>query len=199
MQVTGLEYKKRFVSRDLEQSLIDFIDQQPWNTDLSRRTQHYGYKYVYRRGKPNMEEKVPEIPKIFLDALGESVSRFGDQGPNQVIVNEYNPGQGIAAHIDDIHQFGDTICSISLLSGVEMEFKNRREGLLEKIYLRPRSVVWLTGEARYKWTHQIRGRKTDLYKGEKRERGRRVSITYRVKRSEHSETRVKRSERSETG
>ena len=43
------------------------------------------------------------------------------QRPNQLIVNEYTPGQGIHAHIDrDL--FEDGIVAISLLSDIQMIF-----------------------------------------------------------------------------
>lgn len=34
--------------------------------------------------------------------------------PDQVIINEYQPGQSIAPHIDSVPCFGETIASLSL-------------------------------------------------------------------------------------
>jgi len=47
---------------------------------------------------------------------------------------------------------------------------------LVTVRLQPRSVVILTGDARYKWTHSIAARKSD---GDIA-RGRRISLTYRT-------------------
>lgn len=47
------------------------------------------------------------------------------------------------------------------------------------LYLHPRSVAILTGEARYQWYHGIAARKTDVYNGKLVQRTRRISITFR--------------------
>jgi alkylated DNA repair dioxygenase AlkB len=39
---------------------------------------------------------------------------LADEVTNQTIVNEYRPGQGIAAHVDCVPCFGATILSLSL-------------------------------------------------------------------------------------
>lgn len=39
-------------------------------------------------------------------------------------VNEYLPGQGIAAHVDTHDAFGHTLLSLSLASGVVMDFRH---------------------------------------------------------------------------
>lgn len=175
-EITGLTYQSEFITKETEAELIKFIDSQEWNTKLKRRTQHYGYEYKYDRSglKP-----LNPVPEIFLKALGDQQTLFPEGPPNQVIVNEYLLGQGINAHIDDPIRFGKTIASLSLLSGIEMEFQQYSVDK-HHVYLEPRSMVWLTQDARYKWTHQIRSRKFDTVPGEGRTlRSRRVSITYR--------------------
>jgi alkylated DNA repair protein alkB family protein 8 len=47
------------------------------------------------------------------------------------------------------------------------------------VYLPPRSLLIISGEARYEWTHGIRARATDVVGEETRERGERMSITAR--------------------
>jgi alkylated DNA repair dioxygenase AlkB len=43
--------------------------------------------------------------------------------PDQLIVNEYIPGQGIGDHVDHTKLFGQEVVSISLLSDVVMTFR----------------------------------------------------------------------------
>lgn len=178
----GLIYTEDFISEETEKKLLDFVDSQLWNTDIARRTQHYGYKYGYKQ-EPMV--KLGDIPQIFLDALGKSRKWFGETNdkrvqPDQVIVNEYIPGQGINAHIDDRVKFGAVVASLTLNSGCEMEFQSKIEPIETiKKYLAPRSMVWLTKDARNIWSHQIRPRRNDVVNGKKIPRGRRVSITYR--------------------
>lgn len=45
--------------------------------------------------------------------------------------------------------------------------------------LEPRSVMVLKDVARYKWTHEIPARKSDVIDGGKVERSRRISLTFR--------------------
>ena len=98
--------------------------------------------------------------------------------PVQALVNEYLPGQGIGAHKD--YQPFDEVASLSLLSGCLMEFSKPAAHIVESIWLEPRSLVVLTGEARHEWMHAIRPRRSDLVLGEKRLRQRRLSLTLRT-------------------
>lgn len=96
----------------------------------------------------------------------------------QIIINEYVPGNGITGHIDSPKIFGDVICSISLLEPTLMTF-TRNDVVIEK-FLEKNSIVILEGDARYKWKHEISKNKTFVYDGKKFKKQRRVSITTRT-------------------
>jgi len=129
--------------------------------------------------------------------------------PDQVTVNEYQPGQGIGPHVDAYDVFEEPLLSLSLLSLVRAPPAGRR-GLAAadlhpaRVYLgccaqttmefRPlgsneriacvllprRSLLVLTGEARFQWRHSIAERTTDtLPGGEVVRRDRRLSLTFR--------------------
>ena len=99
---------------------------------------------------------------------------------DQVIVNEYQPGQGISSHIDCQPCFKDTIVSLSLGSGCIMDFTNKSDKTKKvPVWLAPRSLVVLSGEARHEWLHGIAARRSDEWDGQKYERRRRVSLTFR--------------------
>src|SRR5262249_22705703 len=99
--------------------------------------------------------------------------------PDQVIVNEYLPGQGIANHIDCQPCFTDTIISLSLGSPCVMDFTHKQTQQVISLLLESRSLVVLQGEARYDWMHGIPARKSDRYGGMMILRERRVSLTFR--------------------
>jgi len=174
-------YLDSFVSEAEEKEIISFIDSQPWNTSLSRRTQHYGYEYSYNSGSVG---KVKPIPKIFEGILEKLKVYFGgspDRGtsiPDQLIINEYIPGQGIAPHVDHTRNFGPVVVSISLLSDICMEFRKEDEKQVK--VLKRGSLLVLQGESRYKWKHGIPPRKTDVIDGKRVNRKRRVSLTFRT-------------------
>jgi alkylated DNA repair dioxygenase AlkB len=99
--------------------------------------------------------------------------------PDQIIVNEYQPGQGITSHIDRDTCFGPVVASLSIGSDAVMDFRSP-EGKLGSLLLRSCSLVILTNEARYRWQHSIPGRKRDAIAGLEFVRDRRVSLTFRT-------------------
>lgn len=183
--IPGLHYVEEFITHEEEQALLSQVDSEPWSTELARRVQHYGYRYHYKTR--NIEETMhigdlPDWAQCLAHRLMEP-GYFGEL-PDQVIVNEYLPGQGIASHIDCIPCFGPIIVSLSLNSGCLMDFTLPDASAKTSIWLAPRSVVQLAGEARYRWKHGIAQRKKDPFQGAVMPRQRRVSITFRqVKRA----------------
>ncbi|MBK0403055.1 alpha-ketoglutarate-dependent dioxygenase AlkB [Adhaeribacter sp. BT258] len=179
--INGLEYMPKFISKPEHESLLKKIDSEPWLLDLKRRVQHYGYKYDYQKRSIDPSMKVGELPEWALD-IGSRMYNYGILSfmPDQVIVNEYEPCQGIAQHIDCEPCFENTIVSLSLGSSCLMDFYPKNDlKQKESLHLEPQSLLVLRGEARYNWLHGIAGRKSDLINGIKHSRKRRVSLTFR--------------------
>lgn len=172
--IQGLQYIPDCITQVEEQALISKIDDQPWLNDLKRRVQHYGYKYDYKARSVRPDSYLGSLPNWLKSITDKLPFR-----PNQAIVNEYLPGQGISAHIDCEPCFDSTIASLSLGSPVIMQFTHPKTKQNEEIYLKPRSLIILSGEARYEWQHAIPARKSDTVGGFKIQRNRRISITYR--------------------
>ena len=61
-----------------------------------------------------------------------------------------------------------------------MEFRNSKTFEKKSLLLEPRSLLIMTGEARYQWTHGISKSDVDEWKGKVIKRTRRVSLTYRT-------------------
>ena len=115
----------------------------------------------------------------------------------QAIVNLYHPGEGISPHVDLLNRFGDGIVGVSLGSGTSMRFARGKRNVEvdgagggdddhHEVWLPPRSVLVLTGDARYEWTHGIVPRMKDKVEDlagrdewQWQERGVRVSVTFR--------------------
>lgn len=68
-----------------------------------------------------------------------------------IITDKYAPGAGIPAHVDTHSAFGPELISLSLGSPIIMDFRHPQEDIHIPIYLPPRSLLVLTGEARYVW------------------------------------------------
>ena len=99
---------------------------------------------------------------------------------NQLTINEYTPGQGIGSHVDTETAFDDGLLIITLNGGIVMEFRRVGQDLKKLVYLPPRSLILLSGDARYKWEHMIVSRTTDTVDGEVIPRTLRVSLTLRT-------------------
>lgn len=180
-QVKGLQLVYDFISAEEENHLLAQINAQPWLHDLKRRVQHYGYKYDYKARRIDASFYVGALP-VWLQHLAERlVSRsIFAQLPDQAIINEYEPGQGIAMHIDCEPCFADTIVSLSLGSDCAMKFEQQESPFSKlEILLPRRSLVVLKGESRNRWMHGIAARQSDTFNNQKRNRSTRVSVTFR--------------------
>ncbi|MFP3562878.1 alpha-ketoglutarate-dependent dioxygenase AlkB [Paraburkholderia sp. SIMBA_030] len=165
-----------FISGEQELALLAEVDRGTWLTDLSRRVQHYGWKYDYKARMVESSGYLGPLPGWAAD-LAERLLRHGVVGelPDQVIVNEYVASQGIAKHIDCPGCFRGAVVTISLGESWGMLFRSPDGVQKVERVLQRRSAVVLDGEVREEWTHEIPKRKkegTAL-------RGRRISLTFR--------------------
>jgi alkylated DNA repair dioxygenase AlkB len=176
--IPGLQLIQNVITPAYHDHLVTVVDQQPWLTDLRRRVQHYGYRYDYKSRSVDASQFLGPLPDWSLPFL-EQLQHAGliEQIPDQLIVNEYQPGQGIAPHIDCRPCFGDVIFSLTLCSSCIMEFTHAEEKTT--MFLESRSVLIMRGEARQVWKHSIPARKRDIYDGQSFERKRRISLTFR--------------------
>lgn len=179
--IHGLELYFDFIDKVQEIELIKQIDNSKWLNDLTRRVQHYGYKYDYKSRKIDNSFFLGELPN-WLKGLAQKITENNliDFIPDQAIINEYESGQGIAPHIDCEPCFGDTIISLSLGSTCVMNYENEPNSKNKiGIFVEPRTLLLMKKESRYNWYHGIPQRKTDKFNNENFKRERRISITFR--------------------
>ena len=182
-EVPGLRYVRDFLDEAHEESIISEIDQGDWIEDLRRRVQHYGWRYDYKARRVDPSMRLGTLP-AWADALARRLfdAKLVPNLPNQLIVNEYVKDQGIGKHVDS-GSFADGIAMISLLESWEMVFCDKQGTRKVNHMLERRSVAVIEGEARYDWTHEIPKRKSEPVepgtKHPRRDRGRRVSLTFR--------------------
>lgn len=151
----GIELHYPFT--DKAEGIIPYLDTLPWDTTLKRRTQQYGARYDFRSSKLHVAPSLPTALALQL----------GDVTFTQCIVNEYVGKQGIGKHID-APCFGPVIAILSLGDPCRMVFRRGKEK--HSILLPHNSLLVLSGEERYEWTHEISGQTFH----------RRVSLTYRT-------------------
>jgi alkylated DNA repair dioxygenase AlkB len=181
--VPGLFLYPDFISEAKEAQLLNEIDSQTWIVDYLRRLQYYGY-----RNELDKPYDLIEFP-IAMPPLIEQLSHeIVEQGiillqPDQVIINEYVPGEGIKPHKDRAY-YENQICGVNLGSNCIMRFIRGANLEVIDMEVSRRSLYVMQDDARKKWKHGIPPRKKDVVDGQVQHRERRVSITYRKVKSQ---------------
>ncbi|XP_036598644.1 alkylated DNA repair protein alkB homolog 8 isoform X1 [Trichosurus vulpecula] len=166
----GLMIVEEIVSPEDEKMLLESID---W-TDSSvgqnaqkslkhRKVKHYGYEFRYDNNNVDKDKPLPGGLPDICNSILEKCLKEGHIKylPDQLTVNQYEPGQGIPPHIDTHSAFENEIISLSLGAEIVMDFKHP-DGCTVSVMLPQRSLLVMTGESRYLWTHGITPRKFDV-------------------------------------
>lgn len=180
-EIRGFRYVADYITESQHHWLLDTIDKQQWGYFGKRRFQHYGQKYDYSEEKKNDDWEVTEFPE-WLKRLCLKLHNDGymPEIANQVLISEYQSGQGIGDHTDKEACFMDTICVLSLSSSCVMNLTLTSDKTQKiPIWLAPGSLTVLSADAKNKWMHGIPARKTDVWNDRKYARQRRVSLSFR--------------------
>lgn len=174
----GLFVYPDFIDEVKERELLAEIDSQVWIVDYLRRLQYYGYRNELE--KPYSLVPFPVAMPPLMQYLSKELVHKGiiELEPDQVIVNEYVPGEGIKPHKDRMY-YENQICGVNLGSACIMRFTKGEDDEPIDIEIPRRSVYVMQDDARKKWKHGIPPRKKDKIGGDLKHRERRVSITYR--------------------
>ena len=135
-------------------------------TEKTRKVIQFGYEYNYQN--KNTFKPIQPIPNV----LKKLLELLPSVNYNQCILNRYLPEQGINPHIDNV-AYGETIACFTFLGSREMEFDKDEESFC--LVTEPGSAYIMTGDTRYKWRHQMRGRLFD----NKKRRTEYFSVTFR--------------------
>nr|XP_056714571.1 alkylated DNA repair protein alkB homolog 8 [Euleptes europaea] len=199
----GLRVIEDLVSPEEERQLLESID---WTEDevipnaqkslKHRRVKHFGYEFRYDNNNVDRDRPLPGGLPDLCNVLLAKCLKLGyiKQKPDQLTVNQYDPGQGIPPHIDTHSAFEDEIISLSLGAKIVMDFKHP-DGQAAAVMLPQRSLLVMSGESRYLWTHGITPRKFDVVQASEgwkvgtvsadigdltlNKRGKRTSFTFR--------------------
>jgi alkylated DNA repair dioxygenase AlkB len=177
-EIPGLCYLSEYISAQEEGKLAAAIDAAPWDTTWRRRRQPYGASY----GKAGtIQRSIPDWAKFLVNRF--QAEKISERPFDQMLINEYLPGQGIALH-RDYESFDRTVVSLSLLAPCVMDFRHADDSRKGTVVLEPRSLLILSDEARYEWQHGIAARKSDRWQGKVIPRARRLSVTFRLLKSQ---------------
>ena len=172
--IPGLRYAPGYLDVSEHDRVLGTVSGSGWQDAGGRRIQFYGHWYHHAKGV----YPVGDLPDWAL-ALASRLHQDGLMPcvADQLIVTEYQPGEGIRPHVD-APVFADVIVGVTLGSTCVMEFA-RVGNPTERVLLEPRSAVVLAGEVRQEWQHAIPARTGDEWEGLTLPRARRVSLTFR--------------------
>lgn len=159
--VPGLIYVADFMVesevKQIQEYIADINFEPITNAPNSRRVAQYGYTYSYDRSGVKVTEPIPPIlHNLVTSSKINNIVKSNILGYefDQLIINEYTPGQQIAYHTDHPTQFDDIIVCITIGQSVPIMFKNEEK--TKKLNVISGSLYIMTGDARYKWKHHLR-------------------------------------------
>jgi alkylated DNA repair dioxygenase AlkB len=170
--IKGLYLIPRYIDSEECDKIVKYIQENcPWvpvtSSKNSREVVQFGYTYSYDRSGVTKTTDIPGILKQVTEPMNQYLKLDTNVCFDQLIINKYEQGQAISPHIDSVKYFGDLILCITLISPVTAIFK--RGDQEARVELEPGSAYIMSGDARYKWTHQMR-----------QANGTRISLTYRT-------------------
>ncbi|XP_060659838.1 LOW QUALITY PROTEIN: alkylated DNA repair protein alkB homolog 8, partial [Drosophila nasuta] len=189
---SGLILLPNFISVEEEAVLLNAVGDgdagsvRTEDTLKHRHVKHFGYEFLYGSNnvdpmQPLLEQPIPSAcdflwPRLDNTELPKILT------PDQLTVNAYEPGQGIPPHVDTHSAFVGPILSLSLQSDVVMDFRRNNE--LVHVLLPRRSLLVMSGESRYDWTHGIKPKHIDVLATASgslttQARSKRTSLTFR--------------------
>jgi alkylated DNA repair protein alkB family protein 8 len=165
----GLILLEDFITQEMESVLISLIKCED-NKMKNRHVEHFGFEFIYGSNSVDhnnpLERKIPNECDELWTLFDQRCPVLAGFRPDQLTVNQYQPGQGIPSHCDTHSIFEDAIISLSLGSSIVMEFKNPQTGEHLSKLLPRRSLLIMTGESRFGWTHGIVPKVSDIVKSE---------------------------------
>ncbi len=178
----GVYYLPEFVSAQLEEEIIETAHSLParhpkWVKLRGRRLQCYG-------GEPSEDVATfkPQRLPAWVQQLCQSLTLAGvfasEETPDHVLLNEYQPGQGIMAHTDGPF-FRPRVAILSLGGPAIFRFRKRLatgeiDGTQQQsaaaavgtVVLQPGSLIVFEGEAYHEHLHEILAVEEEVVGGE---------------------------------
>lgn len=179
--ISGLTHINGYITEPEQAQLVDNINAQIWSYEAGRRIQFYGYEHSVAAAIVEPDMRLGPLPD-WVDLLAWKLLIDGHMPayPQQVVVDECTPGQGISAYTEPDDGYGDIVCMVGLLSPIVVNFRERLQRHRRfALRLDPGSVLILRDEARYNWTRAIPPRTWDRLDGQSWARQTWLGITLR--------------------
>lgn len=144
--ISDLLLIENFVTVDEERDILIEMEQSENRNKKQRNS-------IKRYGDPYYDTHLEsaDIPVHFMKIMDRIVfQKLLPIHPIEVTVNEFHKGNALPMHID---KGGEFITTLSLLSEAKIKFSRNKESFM--ITLPPRSLLRMSGDKRWNWTHEI--------------------------------------------
>ena len=158
--IPGLHYVDGFISEREHADIVRFVNRNEWQKRGRCLVQHYAHSLHGDALHRETQRPFDALPRC-VEALLERVVREEGLGVakdmcfDQLTVDNYPSCGGLASHVESARCFGECVCVVSLLHEAVVCFERVGGGDKKQVLLRPRSLMVLSGEARYGWRHGI--------------------------------------------
>ncbi|XP_027913630.1 alkylated DNA repair protein ALKBH8 homolog isoform X2 [Vigna unguiculata] len=183
VSIPGLYLIQDFISAKEEEELLQAVDCRHWNSLAKRRVQHYGYEFRYDTRNVNTRHCLGELPSFVSPILERISSCPSFKNVKNIVLDQLTVFILTGPCIMEFRRYenGDRLPKVASSSIAKAENTEDQSNFIRRaIYLPPRSLLLLSGEARYAWHHYIPHHKIDKVNGNIiRRASRRVSFTFR--------------------
>ena len=164
--LNGVKIIENFINSEEENFLYNEMSKDKWvDSQSGRFKQDYGPKANFKKKKLKTSTFVglPFYSKVFIKRLLSSdITEAKDFRPVELCNLKYDPvrGASIDPHFDDFWLWGPRLITLNIMSDSFLTMTPSPEIDIKdcEVYvpLRRRSVVFVAGDARYKWMHSIK-------------------------------------------
>lgn len=179
VEIAGVAVHSDIINESDEATIVRIIDtHKSWApSQEGRNKQDYGPRISFLKQKVSVGD-FAGFPDYAVDLFDKMRKRYdsllGDFVPVEFCILEYTPERGsyIRPHYDDKWIWGDRLLTVNLLSETNLRLTREYNMPPYEIIIRmpARSLLVLSGPARYDWHHSIR--KYDI-------KSRRIALTWR--------------------
>ena len=182
--IEGLQFYDEFLTAEEGETLMQISREWQWDQEVpTRQTAKFGAHYEYATKKLREGRPWPDNLEWLRTKLVEC--KIFDKTPDETMVNKTAPPQGFGAHIDDVNHFGGTVVVIGIGAAVNFVLWNQARTHYHTLRSKPRSMIVLSGPARYEYYHSISEGIDDEWRNHTFARGIRISDTVRQLLKQH--------------
>jgi alkylated DNA repair protein alkB family protein 8 len=180
-EVPGLNLINDFITEKEEQEILEQVSSNVVCNSESNNivTIHFGYEFIDNTKGINAIKASDPFPEWARSIIKRMADNYNIKECDQLTINEYPLEHSTTSLIYSHSLFENDICSLSLNSDIKFTFTNQ-ETKEKKCILAPRrSLLIMSDESRYLWSHETYSMKQDALLNTRLKRNKAISLIFR--------------------